>query len=53
MTLAKCILLVMLIFQQWAGEYADAYCSVLMLAIGFLKLQNSLMIYIMSNFPIT
>ena len=50
LTLAKCILLAMLIFQKWMGKYDDLYCAVLMFGLGFLKLQNSPMLYIMSNF---
>ena len=50
LTLSKSMLLMMLVFQQWTGEYSDVYCSAVMLGIGFLKLQHSLLFYIMSNF---
>ena len=40
----------MLIFQQWTGEYSDVYCCLLMLGLGFLKLQHSLVLYLASNF---
>ena len=53
LTLAKCVLLLMLVLLQWAGEHSAAYCCVLMLGIGFLKLQHSLIFYILSNSRIT
>ena len=53
LTLIKCMLLVMLTFQKWAGEYSRIYCSAIMLGIGFLKLQHSSIVYLMSSCPLT
>ena len=49
LTLAKSIMLMMLVFQRWTGEYSDVYCAVLMFGLGFLKLQHSLIFYMLSN----
>lgn len=50
LTLAKSITLMMIVFLRWTEEHTDIYCSILMFGLGFLKLQHSLIYYIIGNF---